>query len=98
MKQKTQYKQTPIGLIPQDWEVKTLTEIGKVVTGNTPSRKDLTLWNGDFCWVTAKDFKEKGFTENEKLKLKALQRFMLEEIFVLEMGSLIWRKPTKEHP
>ena len=59
MKQKTQYKQTPIGLIPQDWEVKTLTEIGKVVTGNTPSRKDLTLWNGDFCWVTAKDFKEK---------------------------------------
>ena len=28
------------------------------------------------------------FPENEKLKLKALQRFMLEEIFVLEMGIL----------
>ena len=28
------------------------------------------------------------FPENEKLKLKALQRFMLEEIFILEMGIL----------
>ena len=31
------------------------------------------------------------FPENEKLKLKALQRFMLEEIFVLEMGILLSR-------
>ena len=55
----TKYKDTPIGKIPVDWEVKKLGDLGKVITGNTPSRNDLSLWNGSFCWATAKDFKSK---------------------------------------
>ena len=65
------YKNTSIGLIPIDWEVMRLGETGKVVTGNTPSRTDLSLWNGDFWWATAKDFKEKYINDTvEKITEK----------------------------
>ena len=41
MKQKTQYKQTPIGLIPTDWEVKKLGELGETLNGLTYSPNDI---------------------------------------------------------
>lgn len=41
MKQKTQYKQTSIGLIPADWEVKKLGELGKTLNGLTYSPNDI---------------------------------------------------------
>ncbi|MCT3629152.1 restriction endonuclease subunit S [Elizabethkingia anophelis] len=43
MKQKTQYKQTPIGLIPTDWEAKKLGEIIKL--GNGKDYKHLGIGN-----------------------------------------------------
>jgi type I restriction enzyme S subunit len=45
--------------IPGDWEIKPLFEVGKIVTGNTPSRAENTYWNGDICWATAQDFNDK---------------------------------------
>ena len=42
-----------------EWVKKKIIEIGKVVTGSTPSRSNLNLWNGDFVWVSAQDFKSK---------------------------------------
>lgn len=41
MKQNTTYKQTELGLIPEDWEVKKLGEIGNIITGSTPSTTNL---------------------------------------------------------
>jgi type I restriction enzyme S subunit len=38
---KTQYKQTPIGLIPIDWEVKSLGELGETLNGLTYSPNDI---------------------------------------------------------
>lgn len=65
------YKQTAVGIIPEDWEVEKLEKLGKVITGNTPSRSDLELWNGNFCWATAKDFKGKYiYDTNEKISEK----------------------------
>ncbi|WBV54127.1 restriction endonuclease subunit S [Chryseobacterium gambrini] len=40
MKQKTQYKQTPIGLIPTDWEVKKLGEVVEFLDGKRKPIKD----------------------------------------------------------
>jgi type I restriction enzyme S subunit len=45
--------------IPYDWEVKTLREIGRIVTGNTPSRTENKYWGGNYCWATAQDFGDK---------------------------------------
>lgn len=46
-------------VIPSDWEIKALLEVGKIVTGNTPSRTEDKYWNGNICWATAQDFNDK---------------------------------------
>ena len=41
MSAKTTYKQTELGLIPEDWEVKKLGEIGKIINGLTYSPENI---------------------------------------------------------
>lgn len=45
-------KQTEIGLIPDDWEVKSLGEVATIVGGGTPSTLNFAYWNGDIQWFT----------------------------------------------
>lgn len=51
----TTYKQTPIGLIPSDWEVKKIKEIGDVSSGGTPDTTNAKFWNGNINWCTPTD-------------------------------------------
>lgn len=46
------YKNTPVGIIPEEWEVKRLEEIAEIKSGATPSRKITDNWNGNIPWVT----------------------------------------------
>ena len=46
------YKQTEVGLIPNDWEFKFIGEIATVFSGGTPNRKMADYWGGDIPWVT----------------------------------------------
>ncbi|MFM9400952.1 restriction endonuclease subunit S [Myroides odoratimimus] len=48
----TNFKQTDIGLVPEDWEIKTIEEVAKVFGGGTPSTRDSIYWNGDINWFT----------------------------------------------
>lgn len=41
------------------WELRRIRDIGNIITGSTPPRGNSNLWNGDFCWVTARDLKGK---------------------------------------
>ena len=41
------------------WELRRIRDIGNIITGSTPPRGNSYLWNGDFCWVTARDLKGK---------------------------------------
>lgn len=52
MKKDKGYKQTKIGLIPEDWEIKQLGEISNISSGGTPSRGVSSYWNGNIPWVT----------------------------------------------
>ena len=45
-------KQTEIGLIPDDWEEKSLGEVATIVGGGTPSTLNSAYWNGDIQWFT----------------------------------------------
>ena len=40
------YKKTEVGVIPEDWELKTIGDIGSVSSGGTPSRTNPLYWNG----------------------------------------------------
>lgn len=46
------YKQTEVGVIPEDWELKTIGELATVFSGGTPNRKMTEYWGGDIPWVT----------------------------------------------
>lgn len=49
------YKQTEMGVVSEDWEVKPLREIAAVSAGGTPSRMNAQYWNGDIPWVTTSE-------------------------------------------
>jgi type I restriction enzyme S subunit len=46
------YKQSEMGLIPEDWEVVNLGSLSKISSGGTPSREMPEYWNGGIPWVT----------------------------------------------
>lgn len=46
------YKPSPLGPIPEDWEVKRLGEIAEIGSGGTPSKSHSEYWNGNIPWVT----------------------------------------------
>ncbi|GIU68809.1 MAG: type I restriction endonuclease MjaXP subunit S [Candidatus Woesearchaeota archaeon] len=52
---KPKLKQTEIGEIPEDWEVKPICEICKITLGGTPKTEIKKFWNGKIKWATAKD-------------------------------------------
>lgn len=41
--------------LPKGWEVKKLGEVGKIVSGGTPSTANLYYWNGNIPWITPAD-------------------------------------------
>ena len=45
-------KQTEVGVIPIDWQVKRIGELALVGSGGTPSRKNPAYWGGSIPWVT----------------------------------------------
>ena len=46
------YKDSPLGIIPKEWEVKRLGEISEISSGGTPLREKTEYWNGDIPWIT----------------------------------------------
>lgn len=52
------YKDSPLGIIPQEWEVKRLGEIGTFYGGGTPSKSIDEYWHGDIPWISSADLIE----------------------------------------
>ena len=49
---------TDIGVIPEDWEVKSIGEIAKTTSGGTPSREDDSLYIGKNRWFTTSELND----------------------------------------
>lgn len=54
------YKVTELGLIPNDWEVKTISQVGKIIGGGTPSTFNSAYWNGSVQWFTPAELSKAG--------------------------------------
>ena len=69
-----------------EWEEKRLGEIGKVVTGSTPSTKNKEYWQGDIPFITPTDI-----NDNEKY-ISSSERFVKKEAIkeVLPIGGIIY--------
>ncbi|MBU4245993.1 restriction endonuclease subunit S [archaeon] len=56
MKQQIKFKETEIGTIPEDWEVKVLSKIVNIIGGGTPKTSKPEYWGGDIPWISVADF------------------------------------------
>lgn len=79
--------------LPQDWEVKTLSEIGEIVTGSTPSKSNLDFYGKDYPFFKPSDFEQGYFLENagdnlSKLGFGKARQLPPKTILVVCIGSL----------
>lgn len=49
------YRQTEIGVLPEDWAIGYLSDFGKVQSGGTPSTTMADYWGGSIAWCTPSD-------------------------------------------
>lgn len=63
------YKDSPLGIIPQEWEVKRLGDIAKIMTGSTPPTSDVANYGTDYLFVSPTDLGEKKYIQNAEKKL-----------------------------
>ena len=66
---KTTYKDSPLGKIPYDWEVRRISDYGKVYTGNTPPTNDLENYGVEFLFVSPSDLGSQKYIQNTEKKL-----------------------------
>ena len=55
-----------------DWEEKTFSDVGEIVTGKTPSTTDLNLWNGEIQFVTPTDINNGKYQFNTQRTIKEI--------------------------
>ncbi|PHS58554.1 MAG: restriction endonuclease subunit S [Sulfurimonas sp.] len=67
------YKQTKVGVVPEDWKVVRVGELGSLSGGGTPSTKNKEFWNGNIPWISSSDL-----TENSIYNIK-ISRYITED-------------------
>ena len=88
------YKQTEVGVIPEEWEVKRLGEFATIAPGNTPPTTDAANYGDDFLFVSPVDLgATKHVAKTEKrLSKKGFaisRRFPKDSILFVCIGSTI---------
>lgn len=66
------YKKTPVGIIPEDWEVKRISDLGDVVTGSTPKTTISEYYNGNELFVSPVDIQGNTYVNQTEKTLTEL--------------------------
>jgi len=88
------WKDSPIGKIPEDWEVKKLGEAGEIITGSTPPTENQSYYGDRYPFVSPEDIQENKYIidTNKKLSeegMKIQRKILPESICVVCIGSTI---------
>jgi type I restriction enzyme S subunit len=94
MELKPGYKQTEVGILPEEWAVKRLGEVATIGTGATPPTSDPSNYGDEFLFVGPVDMGDaKYISKTEKMLSKkgfALsRRFPKDSILFVSIGSTI---------
>ena len=94
MEIKTGYKQTDVGIIPDDWVVISLRELAVIATGTTPSTKDRSNYGSDYFFVSPADLGKGKYITNTETKLSekgfaVSRKFPQDSILFTCIGSTI---------
>ena len=62
------YKQTEVGVIPEDWDVSTIADLANTSSGTTPSRAQAERYfgRGNIPWVKTLDLNNGSISETEE--------------------------------
>ena len=87
------YKMTELGPLPEEWEVVKLGDVGNVITGNTPSKRNKEYWeNGEIDFIKPPDLQNRTITTfSEKLSDKAINKARIvkeESVLVSCIGNI----------
>ena len=70
----TQFKQTEIGKMPTEWELKSVEETMVTTSGGTPSRQNSDYYNGNIPWIKTGELKHKYiYSTKENISNSALK-------------------------
>jgi type I restriction enzyme S subunit len=69
---KVGFKKTKIGWIPNDWEIKKIKKITKVITGSTPPTKEPLYYGNDYFFVSPADLGSNKYILQANKKLSEL--------------------------
>ena len=94
MELKAGYKQTEVGVIPEDWALKSIDSIATIATGNTPPTQDTANYGDAFLFVSPTDLGHTKFiSQTEKMLSKKgfsiSRHFPKESILFVCIGSTI---------
>lgn len=77
------YKYSAVGIIPQEWDVKRVKDLGSVITGSTPPTADVSNYGSEYMFVSPADL-----SDNQKYVLST-------EKMLSSKGYAISRKMPK---
>lgn len=66
------FKDSPLGRIPEEWEVVNLSSLGEILTGTTPSTIRQEYYGDDYFFITPSDIGENVFIIQTERKLSKL--------------------------
>ena len=87
------YKQTEIGVIPEDWEVVKIGKIANTFSGGTPNSKVAEYYNGDIPWISSGELNKnkihftEGFISQKGLDNSASKMVNAETLLVAMYGA-----------
>ena len=90
------YKQTEVGIIPNNWEVKQLWNISTIVTGSTPTTRDSSNYWNDYFFVWPWDLWKTKIIKSVEKKLSKKwfsisRKYPKGSILYTCIGSTIWK-------
>ena len=56
-----EFKDTQLGRVPREWQILRINDIGRVITGKTPSTSKEIYWNGVIPFITPEDINKNKF-------------------------------------
>lgn len=82
------YKQTEVGVIPEDWEIKEIRDIADIIGGGTPSSVNSKYWNGKINWFTPSEIGANKYAFESKRKITE-EGYKNSSAKMLPVGSIL---------
>lgn len=89
------FTDSPLGPIPQGWEVKAFTEIAEVLSGGTPKTDVADYWNGEFPFFTPRDAPDSFYVQDTDKHITELglskcasQLYPPDTVFITARGTV----------